>query len=72
MPVHICAGIQYPITEDGIYGFAHSDLCTYSDGVEDTWREHLHTALDEFLDNLDTPFNGYFFVGNPWMDDDND
>ena len=71
MPLdHLCAGIQYPVTEDGVFqGYAHSDLCGHGDHMH---REHLHTALDEFLDKFDDPNDGYFFVGNPWMEDDNE
>lgn len=53
MDDHICCEIQY--------GPIHSDLCG-TDVHSPEWREVLHSALDEWLNNSNG--DGCFYVGN--------
>lgn len=53
MDDHICCEIQY--------GGIHSDLCG-TDVRDPEWREVLHSALDEWLNNSNG--DGCFYVGN--------
>ena len=64
--------IQYKNSE----GFwIHSDTCPKncsSKHINDKWedcksksyREYLHTILDEYLDNVHIHNRGYFYIGN--------
>lgn len=53
MDDHICCEIQY--------GGIHSDLCG-TDVRDPEWREVLHSALDEWLNNSNG--DGCFYVGD--------
>lgn len=47
-------------------GNVHSDLCSHK--ITEEYRELLHSALDEFLNNYNP--NGGFYVGNCILGED--
>jgi hypothetical protein len=60
---HVCAEIMYLRAN---LENVHSDICGDLNSAD--WREFLHKALDEWLDNGNG--SGIFYVGDPNYNND--